>query len=114
MTTTTQPSLVQSNTGAISSILGMVSTIANTVTSTANAIGGGATMANNYVAKAQADQADAHKIHRKVYRSNLVTRAALQQTQLELEVQAHVQSNPAIAESFTKVHKDLSDLFAEA
>jgi hypothetical protein len=116
MTTVAQPlsPLPGQSKGALSSVLGMVSTIANTVSSTFDAVGGGATILNGYVAKAQTDQSDAHKIHRKVYRSNLITRAALEQTNLKIEVDTHLQANPQAAEQFASVHKELSDLFAEA
>lgn len=100
---------------AVGSVLGTVTTAATAVTSLFSAVGTGATMLQRYADDASTDQADASKIHRKVYRSNLVTNAALEQSKLQAEVTAHLSSlDDQSKATFESVHKELSSLFAEA
>lgn len=104
-----------SATQSIGAVLGTVTVAATAVTSLFTAVGNGASMLNKYVEDASVDQQDASKIHRQVYRSNLVTNAALEQSKLKAEVEAHLNSlgNEA-RESFNEVHTSLTALFADA
>lgn len=105
--------ITTSNRGAIATTLAAVTSAASAVTSVFDTVGTGANMMNSYVTEASKDQADKAKIHRQVFRSNLVTNAALEQNKLQIEVNAHLESNPAEAASFQQVHANLSALFAD-
>lgn len=102
-------------TQSVGAVLGTVTTAAMAVTSLFTAVGNGASMLNKYVEDASSDQIDASKIHRKVYRSNLVTQAALEQSKLAAEVETHLASLGSKGqESFSAVHTELTALFADS
>jgi hypothetical protein len=102
-----------SATRAIAASLGTITVAATAVTQVFSAVGKGATMLDVYAADALADQADASKIHRSTYRTNLIRQNALEQDKLELELDAHFAANPGSKDRYDRIESELKALFGD-
>lgn len=106
--------MIQRNPNAIGAVLGLVTSAATSITETFDAVGIGAQKLNLYASDSLADQQDQSKIHRKVYRTNLIRSSGLEQDKLELELEAHFAANPGSKERFDKIEADLKSVFGDA
>lgn len=97
----------------VGSVLGAVSSVADATAGLVGSLGNGAEMVNATIDSLRQDQADRIALHRKTYRTNLLNRTAVEQTEEAVRIAAFRNQSEDHAKAFDATLDDLKSVFAD-